>query len=348
MKLKKFISAALASLMLFSAALPAMAADGEAVRSAQALKTLGLFRGSDKGFELDRAPTRMEALIMLIRLTGRENEALSQTRSHPFTDAPTWHNAAEYLGYAYEKGLTTGVSATLFDPETPVSLAECVTFTLRALGYKDEPGLSVWENWEYYSDMIGLVPFEADHSNFTRGDAVRIYYTALDRTVMDDESFRTLNEMLIDEGVYTNDKFNSATRIYGGAVDLKSNMTIIMDAIYAGVENDFGALYQSEINAENAEYFLGTGDLKFVRALASEPMINASAHSVCLVKMDKNADIEAAKQAILDNVDPNKWICVGVDKDKVQVVSRGDLILLVMDNEYGQALVDSFMAVKEK
>lgn len=41
---------------------------------AASLKTLTLFRGSDtgygEGFDLEKAPTRMEALIMLIRLLG--------------------------------------------------------------------------------------------------------------------------------------------------------------------------------------------------------------------------------------------------------------------------------------
>ena len=50
---------------------------------AAALKTISLFRGSDtgygEGFDLEKAPTRMEALIMLIRLLGEESEALTCT-----------------------------------------------------------------------------------------------------------------------------------------------------------------------------------------------------------------------------------------------------------------------------
>ena len=61
---------------------------------ASSLKTLGLFRGSDtaygEGFDLEKAPTRMEALIMLIRLLGEEKEALACTAPFPFTDIPDW------------------------------------------------------------------------------------------------------------------------------------------------------------------------------------------------------------------------------------------------------------------
>ena len=39
---------------------------------AQALSVMGLFKGTDVGFELEREPTRLECLIMLIRLLGEE------------------------------------------------------------------------------------------------------------------------------------------------------------------------------------------------------------------------------------------------------------------------------------
>ena len=42
------------------------------------LKELGIFKGvSEAEFELDRAPSRVEAIVMLIRVLGKENEALT-------------------------------------------------------------------------------------------------------------------------------------------------------------------------------------------------------------------------------------------------------------------------------
>ncbi|MBQ3378271.1 MAG: S-layer homology domain-containing protein [Clostridia bacterium] len=80
---------------------------------AVSLKSLGLFRGvSDSDFDLERAPTRTEALVMLIRTLGRESEALDCTYSHPFTDVPSW--ADRYVAYGYENGLTNGISSTRF------------------------------------------------------------------------------------------------------------------------------------------------------------------------------------------------------------------------------------------
>lgn len=104
-------------------------------RTAEGLKSLGLFRGvSDTDFDLGRAPTRAEALTMLIRLLGKEREALEGSFSHPFGDVPEW--ADPYVGYGYENGLTNGISASEFGAGG-ASSAMYLSFVLRALGYSD-------------------------------------------------------------------------------------------------------------------------------------------------------------------------------------------------------------------
>jgi sulfur carrier protein ThiS len=103
--------------------------------SADILHALGLFQGSSKGYELDRAPTRAEASVMLVRLLGKEDAALSASAKHPFQDVPGWANP--YVAYMYANGLTKGVSATRFG--TGLCDANMyATFLLRALGYDDE------------------------------------------------------------------------------------------------------------------------------------------------------------------------------------------------------------------
>ena len=57
---------------------------------AEALQSLSLFRGTGSGigsgYELEKTPTRAEALIMLIRMLGEEKAALACTASQPFMD----------------------------------------------------------------------------------------------------------------------------------------------------------------------------------------------------------------------------------------------------------------------
>ena len=120
----------------------------------------------------------------------------------------------------------------------------------------------------------------------------------------------------------------------------------IMEQIYAGVPADqLPMVGNTEITAETENYYLGTEGLGFTEALASDAMINAIAHSVCLIRMPEGADIEAAKEDIRTHVNPQRWICVGVDADKVVVDSIGNVIVLILNNDLGKQLHENFLAL---
>lgn len=80
----------------------------DSTRRADQLASLHLFQGTANGYQLDRAPTRMQGLVMLICLLGLEQEALDYSGDSPFTDL-TWGQS--YAAYAYANGLTRGTSA---------------------------------------------------------------------------------------------------------------------------------------------------------------------------------------------------------------------------------------------
>lgn len=104
---------------------------------AEALKSLSLLRGTGtgfgQGFDLERVPTRIEALVMLIRLLGEEKAALACTSPQPFADVDPW--AVPYVAYAYEKGYSNGVGGGLFGSAMTASPQMYTEFVLRALGY---------------------------------------------------------------------------------------------------------------------------------------------------------------------------------------------------------------------
>ena len=111
---------------------------------ADALKAMGMFKGGDtgygSGYDLERAPTRIEGLIMFLRLLGEEQTALAYTGACPFGDVPAW--AQRYAAYAYDKGYTKGVGTDgtgklVFGTQNTITASEYVTFVLRALGYSD-------------------------------------------------------------------------------------------------------------------------------------------------------------------------------------------------------------------
>ena len=208
MKLGKRIGTALA--VVLCAVLLAVSAGAADLTKAEAkaaeLKGLGLFRGvSDTDFDLNREPTRVEALVMLIRTLGEEQAALGGTFTHPFTDVPQWAN--NYVGYAYQKGLTNGVSATEFGSGN-ASAAMYVTFMLRALGYSDAAGDFKWDNPFDLARKAGIVTSEVDLSKFLRADVVEVSYAALSAKLKDGS--KTLSERLIAAGVFPADKLKTA------------------------------------------------------------------------------------------------------------------------------------------
>lgn len=121
----------------------------------------------------------------------------------------------------------------------------------------------------------------------------------------------------------------------------------IMKSIYEGVEFEAPATAITTITADNVEYYLGLKTIDGIEeAIASEPMMSSSAHSVCLVRVKDGTDVTKMMSDIKENVNPQKWICVGVDPENVMVTNKGNLILLVMDNTNPQGIIDSFNALE--
>lgn len=98
-----------------------------------------------------------------------------------------------------------------------------------------------------------------------------------------------------------------------------------------------------EVTADNSKYFLGTDEINYVEALAAEPMIGVMPHSIVVLRLEEGADVEAVVNLIKENADGRKWICVGVDDDKVLVNSIGHTIALVID-ENSESIMEAFLS----
>lgn len=138
-----------------------------------------------------------------------------------------------------------------------------------------------------------------------------------------------------------------------GTGNLEGSLEEIMDKIYetANVDANFKeyiktGLMKEEVTAERAEYHLGKADIEFEEALASEPMMQPGAYSLVLVRVKEGADVEKIKTDIKENVDPMKWVCVGVQEENVIVDSIGDIIFLVMSDDQAKPLHEAFLALK--
>ena len=78
-----------------------------------------------------------------------------------------------------------------------------------------------------------------------------------------------------------------------------------------------------------------------------EPMMGSIPYSMVMVRVNEGADLKAVAEGMKNGIDTRKWICV--EADDLQVVSFGDVVMLIMvGSDTGltsQSYVDAFQQV---
>ena len=264
---KRILSLVLAICILFSLAATVSAATQPAPQympQAVTLNELGLLRGVGKNadgsidYALPRSATRIEGLILLIRLLGEEEEALAYTGDCPFTDLSGSY--ARYAAYAREKGYTKGVSATRFD-NSPLYANAFLTFVLRSLGYTEVNYRTAFVD----AGQAGLIEqgeFTDQNSPILRDACVKICYNAL-MTEMADGS-GTLLKALLRRGKVNGEPAakllaEAPAILPATSVDLMAWQKAYIGALdpqykkqasYFGLPEDIGFLYDADCDAE--------------------------------------------------------------------------------------------------
>lgn len=165
--MKKQLVSFLCALILLVSAVPAAAAlEGESLRAADTLTTLGLLEaGSD--YALDKPAPRVQAAVLLVRLAGAEQAAANDLWISGFTDVPAWADAA--VTYAAHQGWISGTSMTQFSPNSAVTANAWCAMLLRMLGYRDKDGDFTVSDAAAFAQRIGLVSRAYDGA-MTYGD----------------------------------------------------------------------------------------------------------------------------------------------------------------------------------
>ncbi len=148
-------------------------------QEAKELQERGLLYGNEKGLDLLKPLTRIEAATMLLRAMGEST--VSTTNAQTFSDVPSSHWGYGAAENAYSLGLIKGIGEDLFAPDDTVTGAQFATMVLRASNYPDF-------NWEEAMNILienGIIS-EEDASTmdfFTRGDMAKIIFESLNKQV---------------------------------------------------------------------------------------------------------------------------------------------------------------------
>lgn len=204
---------------------------------ADSLHEMGLFQGTQNGYDLDRTPTRAEASVMLVRLLGKEAEAKTLTYTAPFTDLKGWEKP--YVQYLYSNGLANGTNRTTFNPTGKCTAQMYATFLLRALGYSDTADFSYANAIETAREQgiydTGIINVQ----NFLRDDAAAASYTAL--SVSPKNSEGTLLDQLVSENAITEANAKSYQNLFSTYAQYRE-ATAGMDALlHYSVNSEFAS-----------------------------------------------------------------------------------------------------------
>ncbi|GEM_PF-5269137 len=175
---KRLLQVALAAILMFLFTSAASAADFS--RQADYLNRLQLLRGSAGGYQLSRAPTRLEAAVLVSRLISA-GKAAGGGDAHPFIDVPSWADPS--VEYLYQKGVVKGSSGRFFKPYAECTADMYLTYLLRALGYSDANGDFNSNTARDFALGIGLLDEamsnELKDKPFLRGHMAALTFEAL-------------------------------------------------------------------------------------------------------------------------------------------------------------------------
>ncbi len=169
------------------------------MEQAKILQKLGLFEGTEKGFELDRGLTRAEGTAMVLRLKGMEQQALTNGSNSSFDDVSGW--SEPYIAEAEKQDIVKGVGNNKFAPGDPMTSRMYVTLVLRSMGYTK----NTWQDAFKIAEQVGLI-LNIDSTRLEksdtllRKDVVMISYNAL-KTRMNNQAKETLLDDLIAKQV---------------------------------------------------------------------------------------------------------------------------------------------------
>lgn len=134
-----------------------------------------------------------------------------------------------------------------------------------------------------------------------------------------------------------------------GTKNIEGTLPEIMDKLYEGINEDEMPMFVETVELDDdmlKGYFEeGTNiDFKYKEAVSSESMVGSIAHAVVLIRLESSSDSEKAVETIKKNANPNKWICVSAEN--TYVLSKGDLVVLIMSGDLAPKIKENFENLK--
>ena len=132
------------------------------------------------------------------------------------------------------------------------------------------------------------------------------------------------------------DDGTAATPDDGTAAEPDAELSGMVDSLYAAYPVELMMMTTSAVDLSDESWLTyNTGLTAEQGALVdagvlSESMTGSQAYSLVLLRVKDEADAQTIADAVLDNIQMNKWVCTVADK--ARVATFGDKVLFVMSN----------------
>ena len=139
-----------------------------------------------------------------------------------------------------------------------------------------------------------------------------------------------------------------------GMVHLNSadEVSAFMDEVYGGVAEDLLPMEVSTTELDLGDtdmisYHTGLSDLDGIEGIyLSESMMSSTAYSAVYIRTTDEADAEAIRQQLMDNINPAKWICVTAEQ-QYSVLLGNDIFFVMGHQDTASAVLEKAIAAAE-
>lgn len=100
------------------------------------------------------------------------------------------------------------------------------------------------------------------------------------------------------------------------------------------------------LDSENFAYFAFVPYDDSLSAVAADALVNVTPHSLVVIRAD-DGNGAALAEAMIENADPNKWLCVGAET--VHVAYTDHYVVLIMSEKVtADAITENFRAIAKE
>ena len=149
--------------------------------------------------------------------------------------------------------------------------------------------------------------------------------------------------------VSTEENADTAGMVHLNSVD---EVSAFMDEVYGGVAEDLLPMEVSTTELDLGDtdmisYHTGLSDLDGIEGIyLSESMMSSTAYSAVYIRTTDEADAEAIRKQLMDNINPAKWVCVTAEQ-QYAVLLGNDIFFVMGHQDTASAVLEKAIAAAE-